>query len=588
MALKHNINTRFIVLFAIVLGAVFGFAVYRAVAEVGIHEGIIGSPFGYAVRVVLDQVFRYLALAVGSASLLTFSLTVTPRDLHGGGRLIATIGPSLAIIVAVAVLNALWIGILGPRNRAQIEQIEFRTLLATESRASAEAAIAAGRGVVAREHALLYLQLVGETTTSRDLVTSAENTLTEQQQRSRRRARSEPAPDTLLVPEIDSLTVAELVVEAQEFFSAGDYFSAHYYATRAVQSSRDQRIDARRVQAESLRAIEGAAWRIQEDGERSFYSDKVLAYQTLQAGSDQPERVIEAYYRFLRLEQLRPDDPDVQRYAAVARRQLDTVAFFVDTAISYQALPAAEQISYATAVDDQLLEFLVVDRIVRVREGDFFYGVEIMRIDLSRPAQPIVVHARAPFGKVIEGMLVLRAVRESGAVGAPENVIEPEFLVGDSLGRFPFSIELYATVDQLVRLAAGPDGGATTSLPQLIASAGVLADLGESEQAVYQRIARHAVAMCSALLFGVLGIALGWRFRAVYARRPPFYVLILVPAVPLGLYWLQSTVGFVIDSGIRYAIPAWGSVRAILALGALLVGTVVLSLAMLTRQEVPR
>ena len=72
MALKHN--ARFIVLFAVALGAVLGFAVYRAVAEVGIHGGIVGSPFGYAVRVVLDQVFRHLALAVGSAALLTFRL----------------------------------------------------------------------------------------------------------------------------------------------------------------------------------------------------------------------------------------------------------------------------------------------------------------------------------------------------------------------------------------------------------------------------------------------------------------------------------------------------------------------------------
>ena len=573
---------------AVVLIAVLGFAVYRAIVEVGIHRSIVDSTFGYAVRIVLDQVFQYLALAVGSAAVLTFSLTVTPRDLHGGGRLIGTIGPSLAVVVAVAVLNALWIGILGPRNRARIDQIEFHALLAAESRASAEAAIAAGRGAVAREHALLYLQLVGENATSRDLVVLAENTLTEQQHRSRREARPQPESDVLLVPEIDALTVAELVARAQEFFTTGDYFSAHYYATRAVQLSRDQRVDARRVQAESLRAIEGAAWHIQAEDARSFYNDKVVAYQALQAGSNQPKRAIEAYYRFLRLEQLRPDDADVQRYGAVARQQLDTIAFFVDTAISYQVLPAAEQISYATMGDDQLLEFLVVDRIVRVREGDFFYGVEIMRIDLSRTAQPIVVHARAPFGKVIEGMLVLRAVRESGAVGAPENVVGPDFLVGDSLGRFPLSIELHVTVDQLVRLAAGPDGGATTSLPQLIASAGVLADLGESEQAVYQRIARHAVAMCSALLFGVLGIAFGWRFHAVYTRRPPFYVLILVPAVPLGLYRLQSTVGFIIDSGIHHAILAWGSTRAMLALGVLLVATIVLSLAMLTRQEVPQ
>ena len=583
-----KLNTRFVVIFGIMLAALVGFAVYRAIVEVGIREFVAGSTLAYAARVFLDQLFQHLALALGSAAVITFSLAVTPRDLHGGGRLIRVIGRSLAVVVAVAVLNALWIGILGPRNQARIAQMEFQTLLATESRASAEAAIAAGQGLIAREHALLYLQLVGENETSRDLVTLAENALTEQQQIARREARAEPPPEALLAPEIDSFTVAELVAEAQQFFSAGDFFSAHYYATRAVQLSRDQRVDARRLQAESLRAIEGAAWRINEADDRSFYNDKVLAYQALQAGSDQPERTVEAYYRFVRLQQLRPNDPDVQRYSTVARQQLDDIAFFADTAMSYQALPATEQVSYAKLGPDQVLELLVVDRIVRVREGDFFYGVEIMRIDMSQPSQPIVVHARAPFGKVIEGMLVLRAVRESGPVGAPENVIGPEFLVGSSLGRFPLSIEIDVTVDQLIRLAAGAGAGTTSSLPELIASATVLADLGESEQAVYQRIARQAVAMCGAFVLGVLGIALGWRFRAVYVRRPPFYVLMLVPAVPAGLYWLQSTVGFVVDSGVRHALLAWGSTRAMLALALLLIATTVLCLAMLAREEVPQ
>jgi hypothetical protein len=502
--------------------------------------------------------FEHLAIAVAVAGIITFSLALGPYDLGGKGRLMSAIRSILMTVVVLGVLNGIWFAVFGPVVERNLDRMEYRSRVAREARSEA----ARLHDLQAYDDAVallrLYRSIVGA---SPELDDEIEKMAVEAGQARLQRRQASAVGELPEMPrafEVRNLSVPELVRRAREALEEGSYYTAHYYAGVAAEQSPTVRTDALRLQSQALNAIEAGIRRAEEDSTRSFFDAKLSAYQLLQRGDDDPQALIESYYRFDELSRQDPNDPDVQRYRSEAFERMQQIAFFTDEAVEAERLPGFTNIIFFNRYTPDLRELIVVDRIVRATSGDFFFGVEVMRTGAEGDT---VIHYRAPYGKQIGEMLVLRAVDRVGDPGDPAaSTTGPTFFLnddmvaaGDSSSRagspeiFPLTID---TAD-LIRIAGTAAAIDTVNLPDLLRSPAALEAAGQSPNAALQELVRRILRIGGFFILGFYGISVGWRYRSHYLGKPPVPILLMVPLLPWTVLWFASIVRSTIDVLIR-------------------------------------
>ncbi|MDR0475105.1 MAG: hypothetical protein LBH43_15700 [Treponema sp.] len=128
--------------------------------------------------------------------------------------------------------------------------------------------------------------------------------------------------------ETQLVDAAQAIILAEEAFNEHRFYDAHWLATlgeRLAIRGSPEAATAARLAGRAWNRIESQAPNLLEEHLYSLYALKRLGYLAMNTGE-----WIRAYYIFLELTDLTPDDPDAANFLAVCEQETQKTAFFVD------------------------------------------------------------------------------------------------------------------------------------------------------------------------------------------------------------------------------------------------------------------
>ncbi len=361
-------------------------------------------------------------------------------------------------------------------------------------------------------------------------------------------------------------SAASLLRQAQSYYDAGDFFSAQYYASLALLAD-ESFGNARRIVALAWKEI-SAETKVANKGNPAekaaaqLLQSKREAYQMWMQGD-----FVIAYYLFKALHSEHPDDPEIAEYLAASLEKAREMSFFVEDAQGALEVPGSHAALFVNRADEQGFELIAIDRIVRTDAAVFFEGVEVMRVE---PPGTVALHLHARLGKLMDSNINLNAIAREG----PSDRENTTFLIrGDEPADLPLLVELRVDPSMLEHLQPDPAVFRTIPLPTLWSIRGALGDAGIVTEAARVQLVEAFARPPSFLLLCLLGVGLGWKFRARYLRGTSVIAYLFVPLVPVAV-WLLSQLylaaqgvlfGFIaVVAGLVPALVALGSVQLIL------------------------
>ncbi|MDR1803517.1 MAG: hypothetical protein LBQ94_07915 [Treponema sp.] len=388
-------------------------------------------------------------------------------------------------------------------------------------------------------------------------------------------------PETASVPAgtPEPVNATEAMDLAETAFAERRYFDAHWLATLSARLAGDGTLDEARATR-----LAGMAWT--EVNSLAPNADETVAFRNYRLKREGYEALvggewIRAYYIFLELVGLTPDDPDAARYFALSENGLKNVAFFSDeVSLNLETtLSGTVGVVLSTPLDYGRVVLRLNSLSVF---SDVAYGIEteIMAFDLNgRPLWSMEV----PYTKILPLTLdpgqslsiLLRALDRAGKAEPKEPKIT---VFGQS---FPNNSEIVLPVswDTFLLLSNLHRGLSALSPLELRAAAANLATCGYLPEVFESELLQRFVKPLFLLPLGIFAVALGWRYRAVKRARfiaiPMLGVLPVVfnGAVYFGRGWLN-------DLGIL-SIITYGFNTTAIIFGAGIVVLFILSLILL-------
>ena len=335
--------------------------------------------------------------------------------------------------------------------------------------------------------------------------------------------------DTSSLSKADAEEVENLIDKAQYYFSRGDYFSAHYFATTAFRfdGSRD---DASQIAVRSWEKITSYPIGNEDIDAAELYRKKKTAYTFFINGE-----TIDAYYIFKELEREFPSDRDVKVYVEESRKAVLKMSFFIDEMENQVPLWEKHRIVFVNHREEEETEIVALRKMVKASNGIYFYGIEVIRL-LSTGG--ISVHLKAPYGKLIGDYINMNCIHRKN----PGISCDVEYLRGKRPDEIKHIVKLQPTVTELGDLALDIaesdvhelDKYSVYELLRLKRSLGMY---GFPQDKVGIVILVKLVRFFAVLVGGVLCLFLGTHLRARYHGKLPlaFYLVVPLFLVPVSL-----------------------------------------------------
>ncbi len=560
---------------AVAATVLLGFAAAFVTALVEYRSsGIIAR---FAVRWELARAASLLASWLPA---LLFAACAASMSLHReqGLRFAELLRPVLVPALVLALLfSALELTVLPGVRRAQ-RTYESLSSLFLEALSDAEEALEAEDLSRARERIALSGAI--------DSTENAYKILNEKVQRSVLRTRqtedstarepepSPPPPDT-------GASAYELYQRALGYFRRGDFYSAHWYAGKALILDPSRR-DARKLQAEAWEKISTPLEDPADKARAGFHERKAAAYALLQS-----EAFLEAYRAFTDLGREDPDDPDVQRYRKESLDSLARTAFFGED--FRRAFAGGGRGSLTVRVTEGGADHVL--HASRVAEAGPFLYMEEFEYMVVGPEGP-TLHVLAPYAR-------LRGLPPAGsgesAAGAPASAVSlrmveresprqasrPRYLLGSSVPPDPAVLVLPMDFEALTVLLDLQDPAERIPFFRLAAGARIAPAYGLDPTPYRMETALRISIPVMLTTLVLLGTALGARFRRdeepgrirMMLTLPLLAFLASLPlaaATRAGTYLLGRLFADLAPAG---ALAVWaGFLAALLALSFLAVG----------------
>jgi len=375
----------------------------------------------------------------------------------------------------------------------------------------------------------------------------------------------------------------EFYKKAQKYFQQGDYYSAHWYAGKALILDASRR-DARLLQAEAWEKITASAEDPADKARAEFHARKARGYILLQSGD-----YLGAYRAFTDLNKEKPKDPDIIRYKKESLDRLSETAFFAD---DYRRAFASESVdTFAVrVVQGEMHHILYASRVAPV--GPFLYFEEFEYLQTT-PDGP-VLHIRAPYARIREvpsiktkgdgandasrsSIVSLRRVERN----SPRDVTYPQYILGRSSPPGEAVIEIPMDFEDLSILLDLKDETQRISFLRLISGSKIAEKYGWDPSPYRLETALRISIPVILVVIVLLGTAIGARFRrdeepSSLRMIVTLPVLTLLASVPLnaanhtGHYLLAKLYAIFPAAG---ALMAWaGFLGALLVISLLAVG----------------
>ncbi len=581
---------RYLVIFFTGLLVAVAFIVYDTIATMAFMPILEELQNAYRFRFWIHQLFQFLPLVVGTAGIITFSVALGPYDLGNRGSLIGAIRPVMVFILLVGVVYGVWTGVIGPRQRVRMEQITYYSSVARTAWEDARQARFAGRLNAAQRYAEIYLSVIGEDDDVRTFLNEVKAEIHAEEASQRVASyRTADGSDSSVggrrFSEATEMSVADLMNRAREYFRDGLYFSAHYFASRAVEMT-NGRQDTRSLQAEALNAIQGESFEIEDEPARDLFRRKFAAYELLQRGDpeENPEALILAHFRFQELLKAAPNDPDILRFGAEAEEQVESISFYVEDARLYSGnhFTGRSNILFRNRSGADLVEYVTAKRMVQSPEGDFFFDVEILQ-----QRDDGYLHFQADFAKRIEDNLFFRAIEGDPAFGTDQERIHgPRRLGGNSSAVIPGYIPLIPDIDEVILLSAGSENFEGIPVTGLFELPRLFSAHGRSESAAGMAAVSRIMRILGFFIVALGSVAFGWRYRSFYLSRPPFLALLAIPLFPALLWWMRGIPAFLLALLVFGLVPELTGAWTIIIVSAVLLLALIVTVAFLVRRRI--
>ena len=427
-------------------------------------------------------------------------------------------GSTIVTFILLAVAYAVLAEGVAPGVRRRLSDMEHRSSLAREFLSRAEKAGRDGDWAGRRDALALYLEIDkgNRVVTAQKLEAEAEAS-----------ARKPPAPKPVRREEPpQNVDAASLVERAKYYFDREDWFSAHYYASRAATID-PRRKDAPGLAAQAWEKITGAAASLKDRQARQLYQEKLGAYTLLLANDP-----VAAYYRFLELAARYPKDPDIQEYLAESAKAMKGIAFFREEIEGMDSLPGTREILFINANGKDFTEAVLIGKMVEAnRKGTYLFDIEAVRY---RPTGEVLWHLSAPYGKLeatADGgrAILLRCVDRGDRSGQNG----PRYLSGSRPAAERNMLPITPTTEELAALRIDGGGAAGMGLPGLWRLRERLASFGMQRESLETEIVMKAFMPLAFLVLAFLSLSFGWAFRARYLGRPPLFAILFIPLVPV-------------------------------------------------------
>jgi hypothetical protein len=298
-----------------------------------------------------------------------------------------TAGSTIIAFILIAVAYTVLFEVSAPAARRRLSDMQYQSTLAREFKARAEQARKAGNWAEARDELALYLAI----DKGNKLMTALKLEAEEEAAR-RKPPPAKPVPARGPPTDVDA---AAYVEKARYYLDREDWFSAHYYASRAAAFD-PKRTDAPRLAALAWQKIAGGELRAKDDKAAVIFREKRDAYMLLQKDP------VAAYYRFVELSSRYPKDPDIQEYLTESTRKLKESSFFRDEVEHLAALPGAEDVVFFNGTGKDATEAVFIGKLVDAgREGAYAMDIEAIRY---RATGEVLWHLQAPYGRIEESV----------------------------------------------------------------------------------------------------------------------------------------------------------------------------------------
>jgi hypothetical protein len=357
-------------------------------------------------------------------------------------------------------------------------------------------------------------------------------------------------PPGLLAAPLDAVDALKL---AKDALNKERYYDAHWLANAAERLARPQ-------SAEAVEAVRTAslAWnaisRIESSREDeqlfAFYRRKREGYEALLSGE-----WLRAYYIFNALAKEAPLDPDVRKYFALSEEGLLSITFFID--------------EMDLAVGDALSN--TVFSIPRSEKG----GRLVLRLEA------LTVFDDAAFGRGLEalsfspqGTLYYRLSSEAvkilpvsvngewrtalllSAVDRDNPAIRLDPVWSGGSGELRPQVLLDMPFEDFLLAAAVQEGTRGFFLQDFWQAAEKLGDNGYVPEVFSVWILRTLMRIAAFPSFAVLGVIIGWKYRAKYKVRYALYPMLVT--LPLVFSLLSSLVQSALNTLVIYSVLSLG------------------------------
>jgi hypothetical protein len=535
----------------------------------------------YALRSAAIAVIDNLPALTAAGAMVAYSLFRAREASIGRGgpsAMEAVIRPATVTLLVLTLAYVAATGLAAPMLRRGSLDMEQASAAAKAYKAEMEDA--AGRAAsssavedyrAASEAASRYLEIDPENKEIADRQNSYQKLYIEARDaaaaRDRAAARAKEASAQTAERGSDPV---ELLRKAQAFYDAGDFYSAHYYASLA-QRSAEVRDRAAALVAAAERQISPS----------TVLADKATAGEVAAAELLKQKREayalyeqadwVAAFYRFGDLAARYPDDRDIATYRELAKGKVLATAFPIGDAQAALRYPGVEGVLFVTDRGERGLEVVSIRKMVSTPAGTYFSDIELLRV--VQGTGP-TLHVFARYGKLSGATILLHAVDEEAAWRSEEPRVylakDPaELTVALDPGYAPEALEYIRPDPKALR--AVPTG-ILWSMRAWAGRSGLL------EQAVELEIVLFLVRPILFLAVGLGALAVAWRYRARYYGRPsvPAYLsLAAFPFAASGIWWLVVDAArlacgsLVVAAGFVPAAIAGASIAAVLVLVAL-------------------
>jgi hypothetical protein len=362
------------------------------------------------------------------------------------------------------------------------------------------------------------------------------------------------------------LTVSDALALAEIAMNEERYYDAHWLATLAGDLAGPGSIEsatASRIASRAWNAVSSMQPNSRESQAYRIYTLKRDAYRDLVAGE-----YISAYYIFLELLSLAPNDPEGSYYLALCERGLSEISFFIDE-MELRDSPSGGLYSFPFGLGRMVMRFTSLSVF-----PDSAYGIRLEMLNFDRDGR-LLWRMEAPYAKIVPVSLdsgrhisiMMRAldrndgsrrwepVKEGFAEAPPQNdqitlnIIWEDFLLLTEIRRGQDSL----TPGEL--MAASSLGSQFGYIPSIFDA---------------ELISRFAEPILL-LPFFIFAIVLGWRFRAV--RRSRFIWVPMLGVLPVVFAELVHLGRISVNNMSIWAVMNFGFSAAVFAF---VTGTVVL------------